>query len=199
MNQVEIQCEDSHTGPVDEQTQHKLAVPSQIHSEQGPATEQAKLEEPRHFFKASRGVLILAGLLTVLIILGGIGIGMTIAMSSNMSVVQKTHIQHSGSRVTEITEVRNSKLGSAHPGYRVFATRSLSQGSSRLLTRDNKPDIDVHFVFGDNSEIVITVHSDETVRIHLNTEVLADQIAAENQAFQEILQKYSGNSTDLAD
>lgn len=107
-------------------------------------------EKPQ-FLKVRKGVLILTALIAVLLIGGGVGIGMTIVMSSNMAVVQKTHIQHAGNRITEITEVRSTKVDSAHKKYKVFATRSLTQGSSRLLTTDEKSEIDVHFVLGDNS------------------------------------------------
>lgn len=45
---------------------------------------------------------------------------------------------------------------------------------------------------------MITVHANSTFRIHLNTDVLADQIAAENEAFREILDRYDNNDTELA-
>lgn len=94
--------------------------------------------------------------------------------------------------------MQNSKEDSTGRGYRIFATRSISKNSRRLLTTEKQPEIDVHYVFGENSEMVITVHSNSTFRIYLNPNILAEQIQAENQAFEELVERYQNNGTELA-
>lgn len=51
----------------------------------------------------NRGWFILGGLIIFLMLLGGVGIGMSIVMASNYTVIQKTHIHHSGNKVMEIS------------------------------------------------------------------------------------------------
>lgn len=44
--------------------------------------------------------------------------------------------------------------------------------SRRLLTHENNDEIDVHLVFGNQSDVVITIHANSTFKVHINSETL---------------------------
>ena len=104
------------------------------------------------------------------LLLAGIAIGVSLILISGINVHKHAEIN------TNDGTIHFYKVESDQD-YKIYATKKTTHSAARLLTHAEEPEIDVHYVFGENSEMVVTVHGDKTYEVHLNAELLAQEMA----------------------